>query len=164
MVSEKHWVINLTASGQKKLKNEYAVRVVPIHKDLIKLGFLNFCEHMKRKGEERLFPELKPNKTGDEYGRKLGRWFNGSTSKNGYKRECGINSPRKTFHCFRHTLINYAKQKELNTLAFHEITGHSKKGTVQEMVYEKSYEPKYLKSELDKVKFEYNIDAIKKWD
>ena len=43
----------------KSLKTPNAQRQMPIHPELIKLGFLKYVEALKVDGRERLFPELK---------------------------------------------------------------------------------------------------------
>lgn len=47
--------------ADKSLKNINSQRQMPIHPELIKLGFLKYVEALKANGQERLFPELKHN-------------------------------------------------------------------------------------------------------
>lgn len=155
------WYIDITANNGKQLKTEQSARPIPIHNVLIELGFLKYCEYMKKVGEERLFPELECRKdTGNEFGRKLGRWFNTI-----YKFECGIDSPRKTFHSFRHTFINYGKQNGLNPVAFRELTGHETgEEDVHASAYEDPYALKILKDQIDQVNFEYDLSKVYRWE
>lgn len=76
------------------IKNEGSRRRVPVHKDLIALGFL---DHVRKQQGERIFPELKPDNKGRETAR-FSYWF--STY---LRQKCGVTDPRKTFHSFRHT-------------------------------------------------------------
>lgn len=45
----------------RSLKNATSVRIVPIHRELIRLGFLEYVAEAKAAGHRRLFPEWKPN-------------------------------------------------------------------------------------------------------
>ncbi len=78
------------------LKNSLSVRAVPIHDQLIKMGFLDFVAQSK---SGQLFPELKANER-DQFGAKWGDWWTkyvrkivGITDKNIH-----------TCHSFRHLL------------------------------------------------------------
>lgn len=105
-------------AGQS-LKNANSERRVPVHPELIRLGFLEYCADMKRQGHTRLFPELKPNKFGTLTA-KWGEWF-GS-----YKRgQCGVTDSRMTFHSFRHTFKQYARQVGMVEGIQRQIMGHS---------------------------------------
>ena len=50
------WVIDINAHGDKRLKTESSARLVPIHPQLIGLGWLDYVEYCPR-GQERLFPD-----------------------------------------------------------------------------------------------------------
>jgi len=105
-------------AGQS-LKNANSERRVPVHPELKRLGFLEYCENTKRQGHARLFPELKPNRFGTLTA-KWGEWF-GS-----YKRgQCGVTDSRMTFHSFRHTFKQYARQVGMVEGIQRQIMGHS---------------------------------------
>lgn len=105
-------------AGQS-LKNANSERRVPVHPELKRLGFLAYCEDMKQQGHARLFPELKPNKFGT-FPAKWGEWFGR------YKREqCGVTDSRMTFHSFRHTFKQYARQVGMVEGIQRQIMGHS---------------------------------------
>ncbi len=105
-------------AGQS-LKNANSERRVPVHPELKRLGFLAYCADMKGQGHARLFPELKPNKFGT-FTAKWGEWFGR------YKREqCGVTDSRMTFHSFRHTFKQYARQVGMVEGIQRQIMGHS---------------------------------------
>ena len=84
--------LDINDYGNKKLKNKTAVRTIPIHSNLIKLGFINFAS----KQQGRLFPEL--IKANGKRGHHFSKWFRR------YREQCGVTEPGKTFHSFRHTV------------------------------------------------------------
>lgn len=101
------------------LKNAKSERDVPMHPELLKLGFLSYVEAIKVQGHSRLFHELKPNIYGTLTA-KWGEWFNG------YKRSaCSINDHRMTFHSFRHTFKHYARHVGMIEGIQRQIMGHS---------------------------------------
>ena len=157
------WVIDFNAK-HGTLKNKYSARTVPVHKDLVKLGFIDYVKELRKRKEKQLFPILKPNKTG-HWGREISRWFNGySQGRNkprteGYKEKCGIvesENEAKNFHSFRHTVINHFKQTQesyLDREIVHELTGHSTgKKTVHEKIYEENFNLDLKKRTINKLK------------
>ncbi|MCH8213005.1 MAG: hypothetical protein IIC54_02910, partial [Proteobacteria bacterium] len=51
-------------AGKKKLKSRAAQRDVPVHRELVEVGFLDFVERQRAAGHEVLFPDLTPDKLG----------------------------------------------------------------------------------------------------
>lgn len=110
-------VIRITEEGgSKRLKTKAARRVIPIHPELTRLGFLDFADSLRQKGYERLFPELKEGRDG--YGRAVSKWFASYTTR------CGINAAGKVFHSFRHTFIDRLKQSEVTKEKIAALVGH----------------------------------------
>lgn len=93
-------------------KNVRSKRLVPVHQDLITLGFLEFVERMHRKGD-RLFPDWSPED-------RLNRWFLRT-----YRPEVGITDSRKVLHGFRHTLKTALARHGVNRDVSDLITGHA---------------------------------------
>lgn len=79
----------------RKYKAKSTVRDVPIHPELLKLGFLEFVNKQKFNGHHQLFPANKKD-TRDQWGRELTRWFNPHLTKLSDK------PIRCSFHSFRH--------------------------------------------------------------
>ncbi len=53
------WVIDITIFGEdKSVKTMESIRTIPIHPDLIKLGFLDKVSALKMAGQKKLFPAL----------------------------------------------------------------------------------------------------------
>ena len=97
----KVWYFAMTTMNQRgeriqSLKSEDRKRTVPLHPELIRLGFLNYLDDRKRAGDERLFPELKRNSKGKltaQFSKRFGRRL----------RKLGISDQRKVFYSLRHT-------------------------------------------------------------
>jgi integrase len=148
---------SLRCNKDVSLKTKNSYRKIPIHSDLIQLGFLKYVRHLQEQGHEYLFQSLQSSRTKE---RKLGRWFNKVLlSSANINIEDGT---RKSFHSFRHTLINYEKQKGLNEAMFCEIVGHSSGNSIHKG-YQREYCLSHKKKELNKVIFDIDISKIKKF-
>ena len=94
--------IDDSREGQN-LKNASSRRMLPIHPSLIELGLLRYVESAKATGAHRLFPDLEPVR--GKLGHAPSKWFGR------YKAKRGIDDSKKTFHSFRHTLIDDLAQQ-----------------------------------------------------
>jgi integrase len=89
-------VIMVREGGDKSLKSEAAERVIPIHPELRKIGFLKYVAAIRKAGETKLFPDLPPGRRGRR-GDKFSKWFGR------FSDTVGVTDKSVTFHSFRHT-------------------------------------------------------------
>lgn len=101
----------------QKGKTADARRLVPIHPQLVEMGFVDYAKHLQELGEEFLFPHLTEgaNGKGKNAGRQFSDWLD----------EVGITDKRKVFHSFRHTAITRLHATGANPAHVMQITGHS---------------------------------------
>jgi len=142
------------SKNPKKLKNLASARVIPIHPQLIELGFIKFMQKQKKLKVVRLFPELTLRIDG--FYRKPGRWFNESY----LRKKVGIKDPDRTFHSFRHTVIDGLKQKGVGESYISEYVGHSSGDSETFGRYGKQYKLRVLMEEVVK-KIEYGLNFEK---
>lgn len=175
------WVFDFTDEGiRQTLKTKNSQRTVPVHNDLVQLGFVNYVKERKSSGAIQLFDGMKP--TGmDTWGRPFSRWFNGYTSSSGYytpgfldRLGLATNETRvRNTKSFRHMIANMSKQNSTvdskprwDYEIWCEITGHSSgsRKTVRNEVYEQDFNLKSKVQEMNKLQFK-NLDMsrIKKW-
>lgn len=107
--------IDDSQDGQN-LKNSSSRRVLPIHPALIKLGLLLHVESVRATGADRLFHELEAVR--GKLGHAPSKWFGR------YKTKQGITDPKKTFHSFRHTLIDDLRDAGVQDSLIKRIAGH----------------------------------------
>ncbi|NUU34757.1 site-specific integrase [Pseudomonas sp. C2B4] len=107
--------IDDSREGQN-LKNSSSRRVLPLHPALIELGLLKHVESVRNTGTDRLFPELEAVR--GKLGHAPSKWFGR------YKTKLGITDPRKTFHSFRHTLIDDLRDAGVQDSLIKRIAGH----------------------------------------
>lgn len=75
-----HWIMHITTEGDgdKTVKTAGSMRVVPVHKELIKLGFIDYHAGMKKAGQPRLFPLAERNSRGQmiaDFSREFSRYL-----------------------------------------------------------------------------------------
>jgi len=126
-VREHHgvWIFHITREGSdlKSTKTEGSQRVVPIHSELIKLGFLGYHKSIAERGEAQLFPEIKPDARGFFSGFPS-RWFNK------YFRQIKIKTNKDVnFHSFRHGFADALRRAGYYDEQFGPLLGHSKATT-----------------------------------
>lgn len=143
------WVLDINDRDEKKVKSKASKRLVPLHPILTnQLNLLGYVNSLKANGESRLFPELSLRRDG--YGQTVSKWFGR------YRKRCGVNGKRKTFHSFRHTFITTLKHNRVDPFMLHEIDGH----TIDSMTmgrYGKRYTPRVLYEDAI-LKLNYDLD------
>lgn len=113
------WVIRIVENAERgqQVKNEGSERRVPVHADLITLGFLKFVEQAKAEGRSRMFDRMNPNSKGELTGQ-WSKWFGR------YRRKLGVTGRETPFHSFRHSFKHYARLASIPNDVHNEITGH----------------------------------------
>ena len=86
-----------TTGPAKTLKTATSRRKIPLHPELVKLGFLQFVERRKTANELSLFPTLKPDAYGNHASYALKK-FRDTFLPKAIKME-----PRQSFYSFRHS-------------------------------------------------------------
>ncbi len=120
----KTWVIDINEKDDKKLKNAHSARIIPIHKQLLDMGFLDYVASVNH---DRVFPDLENKKDG--YGQKLSRWFCDTymNAKNcNIKNANGSTNP--VFHSFRHTVATKLDEQGIPAHQISHLLGHTPSG------------------------------------
>lgn len=122
------WVIRIVENldRQQHVKNSGSERRIPVHADLIALGFLDIAQQARTEGRSRIFPDIRA--AGDELMANWSKWFTR------YRRAVGVTSADTPFHAFRNSFKHYARLSGVDRQASHEITGHDS-GDVGDEVY-----------------------------
>ncbi len=129
--------------GQRKVKTSASNRIVPVHPELVKMGFLEYVEQRKSRGAVKLWENLSPNKYG-YWGKNFGKWYGL------FNRKHVTQDPKKCFHSFRHTVADTLKQKGVADGIISEILGHAN-GSITTGRYGKRYRPGVLLEALNKL-------------
>lgn len=114
------WVMRFAENEERgqKVKTEGSERRVPIHSDLIALGFLKVVAAAKAERRARIFHKINPTAEGELMGN-WSKWFSRYLRK-----VCGVADDRVVFHSFRHSFKHYARACRLDKAVNDAITGH----------------------------------------
>ena len=104
-----------------RVKTDASVRCVPLHSDVVAMGFLDFVA--SREQDQRLFPELKANRNGklsDAWGKYFHRFL----------KSIGIKRPKLDFHSFRHTWVDGCTNSAVSSDAILAVKGDARPATL----------------------------------
>ncbi|WP_186464894.1 site-specific integrase [Azospirillum brasilense] len=110
------WCFDINRENGKFVKNDASVRLVPVHKQLIDLGFLK--HHARTSSTGRLFPTLQP----DNDGRYSGYWLN--QINHVFHKSLGFGSD-KSFHSTRHAFQDQLRNAEVELTVRDRLFGHT---------------------------------------
>lgn len=139
------WFFNLMDEGDsnKRFKSDAAIRKVPVHVELVRLGLLDFHATLMQRGEKRMFPDY-THCVKNGYGRSLGRWFNATLTP-----ALGIKSKHHVFHGLRHTMVSRLAQAGIEEPIYQSIVGHERQGVTQQVYNRQGYTMRQLKTAID---------------
>jgi integrase len=165
--SKKRWVISfnedITDNPKKSIKRTHHSRLVPIHKSLLELGFIDYVKATKKK-HKRLFPELPYVNDANKYGDRLQRWFNRTYLKS--KKHCAITREGTSFHSLRHTVMSHlATDHKVTGNQVASGMGHATKGNEFDIRYAKSGDYNAYAKYFDLIDFKsaFDLKLIKPW-
>lgn len=105
-------------SSGKSVKTDGSIRLVPIHDELIRLGFLAYRDELEAAGHTQLFPDLIVNNVGKrtkEASQRANRIIDRYVAKDG----------RLVFHSLRHAFKAKGNDAGLNDRTLDQICGHA---------------------------------------
>jgi len=120
--AEGTWIIDINNRSGQQLKNANAVRLVPIHSMLIKLGLLAYAERQRTEGAQLLFPKLTPGGADGRLGHYYSKWFTR------YRRDVNLYAPGQDFHSFRHSATTFLFRGGVTAEIIDRLTGHETTG------------------------------------
>ncbi|MFL0355481.1 hypothetical protein ACI5KX_03295 [Erythrobacter sp. GH1-10] len=116
-------VILVRAGGARRLKTTNARRMLPVHPELITLGFLDYAKAQKDSGGEQLWPGEKPDSRG-KWGDGFSDWFLRLL------KEREVTGNKLGLHSFRHNFQDRLREAGLHGTALgEELAGRSRGGT-----------------------------------
>ena len=127
------WCFDIKDNDNRGLKTESSPRLVPIHSHLLELGLVQHRDKVIRGKKKNLFPDLTPTNNSDSFGDKIDYMWRQIMIK-----QLGQRPDNKTFHSFRHYVINcFKRDPEVDKQTEKDIVGHAG-DDVNEEVYGES--------------------------
>lgn len=162
-IKEKDGVYLFRVKNEKvdqRTKNKSSNRLIPIHKVLIDLGFLNYVAYQKQNKKERLFSELYLTKS-KGYGQHFGKLFN-DYKKTWLELET-LNKIKERkllldLHSFRHTFTTALRGGKVAEEDISFILGHKKNQTQK---YGSIPAKEYL-NKINKAKYKLDFKPLEK--
>ena len=90
----------------QRIKSRAGTRIVPIHPEVLKIGFMKFVDERRAAKSDRLFPELKQDTRG-YHSDALQKWFSR------FLVSCDAARKGTTFHSFRHGWADRAREAHI---------------------------------------------------
>ena len=162
------WVLDIkeeinakTGEVEKNIKTRSSIRKIPIHENILKIGFLQYVETIRDKygDDSQLFPESETKQDAvDAAGKALAYIL----------KKLNIHETNvKTFHSFRSSFINHALNQGIERKYIASVTGHLDMQDYQvakelQESYERDLEPSVkLEHVISKIEFDYDFSGIK---
>jgi len=140
------WFIFIEDSEETKVKTENAIRKVPVHPQLIDLGFVDYMTAQKKSKRGRLFWELSEDRDG--FASHVSRHYNER-----FLPAVGVwEKYTKVLYCTRHTFINKLYSEKVDENVIKVLVGHEKEFTMKHYGGE-PFTPERLLEEISKVSY-----------
>ena len=110
-----------TGESDKRLKTSSSERLIPIHPELLALGFLGFVARRRQEGEVKLFAEVGMGATGYR-STTFSPWFTRFTEK------AGARAQKTCFHSFRHVFRDALREARVDRDIALSLGGWSRPG------------------------------------
>lgn len=150
----KVWYFQLTDERQdQSLKNKQSKRLVPIHKKLVEMGFIDYVKEIKESKKDRLFYQFIYSPK-NHYTHAMSMWFAR------YLKELGIKGRNKVFHSFRHTAKPYLRDSGISQEYQNAICGWAA-SDIGERVYGGEIPIKKLYDEIIKLDYPFLNRSLK---
>lgn len=145
----------ITDEDGRQVKNEQSRRDVPVHPELIRLGFLDYVAETAALPQDQVFPELRPSGKDP----KLGYYF--SKQFSAYREAIGVRRRGLDYHSFRHGVTTKLYQADVSQAWIDLLTGHDQNGGESRRRYLKGVPLPQLWGALERVTWpELDLSAL----
>jgi len=143
---EKIWFMFVEDSEETRVKTESSIRKVPVHPQLIELGFIDYIGNLRKMKKNRVFWEL--NEDRDGFTSHVSRHYNQR-----FLPAVGVwKKHTKVLYCTRHTFINKLYSEKVDENVIKTLVGHEKEFTMKHYGGE-PFIPERLLEEISKVSY-----------
>ncbi|MCA3605113.1 MAG: tyrosine-type recombinase/integrase [Methylobacterium sp.] len=142
-------VIHIRRNANRDVKTEAGERSIPIHSELLRLGFLRYVRTVQARArmDADLFPDLRARGSRTSHGVLLGKSFAKIMNRSGLKKK----KPGLSFHSWRHAANT--KMASASDAVREQILGHEGE-TINTSVYMHEIERMTIKQALELVKWD----------
>lgn len=140
------WFVDINENDEdagKRLKNKSSVRRIPVHQELIRLGFLDFVQSVDQ--GSRLFSDIK-------IGPAIRRHMHASKAFNKLLFVAGVKSKRKVWHSLRHSFEQACRDSRVDAAIMDQLQGHAQRG--MRAVYGERYKLAVLNEGIQSIRYQ----------
>jgi integrase len=119
------WMVQVVKEGEKRVKNKQSQRVIPLHPEIIKVGFPDYVAAARAAGHRRLFPALVPQGSCKTLAAGLSKWFGRYRDS----KAVALSGRWMDLHALRHNFATALDQTLEKDSALHRLMGHKGKRT-----------------------------------
>ena len=143
---DKIWFMFVEDSENTKVKTESSIRKIPLHPQLIELGFIDYVGNLRKKKKTRVFWELREDRDG--FASKVSRHYNEK-----FLPAIGVwEKHKKVLYCTRHTFINKLYSEKVDENVIKTLVEHEKEFTMKHYGGD-PFTPEMLLEEISKVNY-----------
>ena len=143
---DKIWFMFVEDSENTKVKTESSIRKIPLHPQLVELGFIDYVGNLRKKKKTRVFWELREDRDG--FASKVSRHYNEK-----FLPAIGVwEKHKKVLYCTRHTFINKLYSEKVDENVIKTLVGHEKEFTMKHYGGD-PFTPEVLLEEISKVNY-----------
>lgn len=132
-------------SVNRIIKTKNSRRIIPVHPELIKIGFLTHVEDIRKSNKTVIFPDLKTDTQGN-LSHKFSRWFAI------FMDHLGIHDKKLCFHSFRHTFNDAMTEARIPDKIVKELGGWSRDS--MDAIYGSGVSAKLLNEHLIAIRYD----------
>ena len=147
-----HCLIIRKVDPQDRLKSKAAHRTIPLHPELVRLGFLDHVEQVRKSGGGRLFPDIPLGEDG-YYSSIFSKRFSRFLKKSNAKTE------KTGFHSLRHNMTMALREGGVPADRIRELMGWAGQG-MEESTYGSSLRARTLLKEIRKGKYPVDLSHL----
>lgn len=116
------WVLHITDESGGQVKNDQSKRLVPLHPEMQRLGFIEYVTETAPDPASLVFPDLRPNGPDN----KLSHDWSGEFTR--YRQDIGVYRKGLDYHSFRHGVTTKLYEAGVSDGLVDDLTGHEGEG------------------------------------
>ena len=151
------WYLDINDEGDKQVKNEQSKRRVPLHPEVLGLGFLDYVTTVAPNDSDPLFPDLEPGGADGKRGHSFTKWWTR------YRKEVGLYEKGLDYHSFRHGVTTKLYDAGVPDVFVDELTGHEGQGTGRKHYLKDLSLPRLLEAISRVAWTEVDVELIKRF-
>lgn len=151
-------VLRISDDGGKTIKTPSARRLIPLHPDLLDLGFHSYVRTLSGGPERRIFEELSPSPSTGKLGDLPGKWFSRHL-----RSRIDAEKRKLVFHSFRHSFAEAAKLSQMEERLLQQLLGHRPRDLTNDVYARVPFPVTEARTAVSKMAFGLDLEHVPRW-